>query len=137
MTLVDFVEKYNGKKVDFDKRYGPQCVDLYRQYCQDVLNTPHTGGVNGAVDIYKNYFSLPLENKYFERLDNTPQFLPNAGDVVVFDATPNNRFGHVAVVLFATKKTMIIFEQDGYKQDGAKITEHTYSYCLGFLRRRV
>ena len=49
MTLDEFVKKYNGKKVDYDGRYGCQCVDLFRQYCEDVLNIPHTGGVIGAI----------------------------------------------------------------------------------------
>ena len=32
MTLEEFVNKYIGRKVDFDGAYGAQCVDLFRQY---------------------------------------------------------------------------------------------------------
>ncbi len=49
MTLDEFVKKYLGKKVDYDGQYGAQCVDLFRQYCKDVLGIPHTGGVIGTV----------------------------------------------------------------------------------------
>ena len=41
MNLAEFLNKYTGKKVDFDKVYGAQCVDLFRQYCQDVWQIPH------------------------------------------------------------------------------------------------
>ena len=51
MTLDEFVEKYNGKKIDYDGHYGAQCVDVFRQYCKDVLAIPHTGGVVGAAEL--------------------------------------------------------------------------------------
>ena len=58
MTLLEFVNKHIGKKVDFDGYYGPQCVDLYRQYCQDVWEIPHTGSVEGAKDLVEKYYIL-------------------------------------------------------------------------------
>ena len=61
MTLTEFVKKYNGKKIDYDGRYGAQCVDVFRQYCKDVLEIPHTGGVVGAAELYTKYDELPLE----------------------------------------------------------------------------
>ena len=64
MTLLEFVNKHIGKKVDFDGYYGPQCVDLYRQYCQDVWEIPHTGSVEGAKDLVEKYYILPRERKY-------------------------------------------------------------------------
>ena len=49
MKLDEFVMKYVKTKVDFDKVYGAQCVDLFRQYCYDVLELPHTGSVEGPM----------------------------------------------------------------------------------------
>lgn len=54
MTLTQFIKTYLGKKVDFDGMYGNQCVDLYRQYCKDVLNVPQSPSVPGAKDIIDN-----------------------------------------------------------------------------------
>ncbi len=135
MILDEFLKKYEGKKIDYDGRYGAQCVDLFRQYCKDVLNIPHTGGVIGASELYTRYENLPLEQKHFTRIPftGTP---PLAGDVVIFKATPKNGFGHVAIVLAANDKTMTVFEQDGYAQTGAYITERKYYNVLGFLRKR-
>ncbi|MGI5066129.1 CHAP domain-containing protein [Treponema putidum] len=135
MTLDGFVKKYNGKKVDFDGRFGCQCVDLFRQYCEDVLNIPHTGGVIGAAELYTKYEAIPLERKYFEKIEfkETP---PIAGDVVIFKPTKKNGFGHVAIVLAADNLSMTVFEQDGFAQTGAYITERKYYNALGFLRKR-
>ena len=135
MTLDEFVKRYNGKKVDFDGRYGCQCVDLFRQYCEDVLKIPHTGGVIGASELYTKYEAMPLEIKYFEKIEfkGTP---PIAGDVVIFKPTKKNGFGHVAIVLAADNLSMTVFEQDGYAQTGAYIIDRKYYNTLGFLRKR-
>lgn len=63
MKLNDFINKNLNKKIDYDKVFGSQCVDVFRQYCEDVLNIPHTGSVEGAKDLYLNYEKLPLEQK--------------------------------------------------------------------------
>ena len=51
MTLTQFIKTNQGKKVDFDSKYGAQCVDLYRAYCRDVLDIQQTPAVAGAKDI--------------------------------------------------------------------------------------
>lgn len=133
MTLDEFIKTYEGAKVDYDGRYGAQCVDLFRQYCKDVLQIPHTGGVTGAAELYTKYDKLPLEQKYFDKIVYAGG-TPEPGDVVVFRATRQNEFGHVAIVLSADNNGLLVFEQDGFKQDGAKITRSSYKTVLGFLR---
>lgn len=135
MTLTEFVDKYTGKKIDFDGRYGAQCVDVFRQYCKDVLDIPHTGGVVGASELYTKYEAMPLEQKYFNKLVYTGE-KPEAGDVVIFGATKTNSYGHVAIVLDASTEKITVFEQDGFKQDGAHIGSWSYARVLGFLRKR-
>lgn len=136
MTLDEFVNIYNGKKIDYDGRYGAQCVDVFRQYCKDVLAIPHTGRVVGAAELYTKYDTMPLEQKYFERVPYKAGMLPEAGDVVVFGATQTNQYGHVAIVLDATTEEMSVFEQDGFKQTGAHVGSWNYARVLGFLRKR-
>jgi hypothetical protein len=34
---VDFKNKWLGKRIDYDKAYGYQCVDLIKQYLDEVL----------------------------------------------------------------------------------------------------
>ena len=136
MTLAEFVEKYNGKKIDYDGHYGAQCVDVFRQYCKDVLAIPHTGGVVGAAELYTKYDTMPLEQKYFERVPYKAGMLPEAGDVVIFAPTESNKYGHVAIVLEASSEAIAVFEQDGFAQDGAHIGSWSYRRVLGFLRKR-
>ena len=136
MTLEQFVEKYNGKKIDYDGQYGAQCVDVFRQYCKDVLAIPHTGGVVGAADLFTKYDAIPLEQKYFERIPYKAGMQPKAGDVVIFGSTKTNSYGHVAIVLDASSEEIAVFEQDGFKQDGAHVGSWNYARRLGFLRKR-
>ena len=133
MDLIEFTNKYHGKKVDFDGAYGAQCVDLFRQYCKDVLRAGHTGAVDGAKDLFLNYASLPAECKYFDRIIGTT---PRMGDVCVWGATDKNKYGHVAICLGFDENTGLItvFEQDGIKQDGAKIAVRLTHNLLGVLR---
>lgn len=133
MDLIEFVNKYHGKKVDFDGAYGVQCVDLFRQYCKDVLRAGHTGAVDGAKDLFLKYEDLPAECKYFDRISG---ITPRTGDVCVWGATSTNKYGHVAVCLGMDENTeyAIVFEQDGFKQDGAKIAARSLENLLGVLR---
>jgi len=134
MTLDEFVEKYNGTKVDYDKKFGSHCVDLFRQYCADVLEIPHTGAVIGAKDLFVYYYKMPLEQEYFDRIPYTDENEPVKGDVLIWEGSPGNKYGHVALCLEAKKYTLKVFEQDGFKQDGAKIIERPYKRLLGWLR---
>ena len=135
MTLDEFVKKYSGTKVDFDKKFGYQCVDLFRQYCADVLNIPHTGAVVGAAELYTKYEVLPLEQKYFDRIPHTGD-VPCTGDVVIFGAVKTNQYGHVAIVIGADDKHITVLEQDGFAQDGVHIGVWSYTRVLGFLRKK-
>ena len=134
MKIDEFITKYMGKKVDFDGAYGAQCVDLFRQYCQDVLGLPHTGSVDGAKDLYEKYSNLPNEVKYFERFSRGVV----TGDVVIWGPTEKNPYGHVAIVVGNMPgRDLLVFEQDGLKQDGAKLTIRTIDNLLGYLRKRA
>lgn len=137
ITLETFVNKYMGKKVDYDGVYGPQCVDLFRQYSEEVLGIPeHTGSCSssgGAKDLFLDYSKMPLEQKYFykSRQKNWVQ-----GDILIWDKTGSNQFGHVAIYLGKINNSLIVFEQDGFKQDGAKINIRSKDNLLGYLRRK-
>lgn len=131
MTLNEFINFYENKKVDFDGCYGFQCVDLFRQYSKEVLNIQeHTGAVVGAKDLFINFDKMEKMKKYFEKINNV-----KAGDIVIFDKTLKNEFGHVAIVVYASKKSLVVFEQNGFEQSkGAYLTIRDYKNILGFLR---
>lgn len=137
MTLEEFVKKYNGKKVDYDNAYGAQCVDLFRQYAKEGLGIPeHTGPCatsGGAKDIFLDYNKMPVEKKYFYR-STQKNWIP--GDVLIWDATEKNKYGHVAIFLAYLGNAFLVFEQNGITQAGAEIQVRTRDNLLGYLRKR-
>ena len=123
MTLKRFVVTYNGKKIDWDKAHGYQCVDLFRQYCKDVLNIKQVPPVDGAKDIINNPGDFKVSKGAYA-----------PGDVLVYDGTPSNPYGHVCIlVALLDSDTFIVFEQDGLKQDGAKLNVRGKDNLLGCL----
>ncbi|MBR4397279.1 MAG: CHAP domain-containing protein [Methanobrevibacter sp.] len=133
MKLSEFINKWNGKPCDYDGAFGAQCVDLFRMYSKEVLSIKeHTGSVDGARELYTNYEKLPLEKKYFSRIARCKSV--KAGDVAVWDKSDTNKYGHVAIVISKLEDYLLVFEQNGFKQDGAKIVLRTYDNYLGVLR---
>ena len=133
MKIEQFLTKYCGKKVDYDGVFDAQCTDLFRQLCQDVFDIPHTGSVDGAKDLYEKYGDLPKEKKYFTRLSKNAS--PAYGYVAVWGSTPTNKWGHVAIVICKLSATsLLVFEQNGFQQDGAKFVERSTVNLLGYLK---
>ena len=98
ITLDEFVKNYEGKQIDFDGAFGSQCVDVFRQYSREVLDiAEHTGVVEGAKDLYLNFDKMPLMQRNFKKV-----YTPHRGDIVVFGENKINKYGHVAIVLYAT-----------------------------------
>lgn len=137
MTLEEFVIKYLGKKVDFDGVYGAQCVDLFRQYSKECLGiSEHTGSCStsgGAKDLFLDYNKMPLEKKYFSRETKKSMI---QGDVLIWDHTDKNQYGHVAIYLGKLNNSLIVFEQNGFTQNGAEINIRSKNNLLGFLRKK-
>ncbi len=127
MTQTQFIIKNIGKKIDFDGKFGAQCIDLYRQYCADVLQIKQTPGVDGAKDIIDNPGSL-LVTRESTLADYS------RGDVLIWGATKSNKYGHVAILVAVyNTKWFIVLEQDGFKQDGVKLAFRNRENLLGCL----
>lgn len=108
------------------------CVDLFRQYCTDVLEVPHTGSVEGAKDLFLEYDNLPKEKQYFKRVKGISGI--KYGDVAIWDKTENNKYGHVAIVISKEGLNIGVIEQNGIKQDGVKFAIKSSKNLLGYLR---
>ena len=142
MELKEFIQKYNGQKVDFDGVYGAQCVDLVRQYFKDVWELPfQPEGVEGAKDFYFKHESRMAQKRMMNCIMYHPGMVPPAGAVVVFgenivDGKVLNQYGHIGICIEATESSILLFEQDGIKQDGAKLVEWQYGRVLGWLVKK-
>ncbi|MDY5811515.1 MAG: CHAP domain-containing protein [Treponema sp.] len=127
ISLTQFIKKYLGTKVDFDGKFGPQCVDLARQYYSEVLNIPQFPPVEGAKDIIKNPGNLKVIKE-----DALADY--SSGDVLIWGASRTNQYGHVAILVsIYNTKYFIVLEQDGFKQDGCKLAFRSRENLLGGL----
>lgn len=108
MNFTEFINTYNGKKIDYDGVSGYQCVDLAKLYMNKVLEIkPYA---IGNAEAYWNKFELvTFLNKNFIKIKNTPTFIPQKGDIVLWD-TRHGKYGHIAVA------------------DGIGTTSYFYSY---------
>ena len=137
MTFQDFINKWNGKGIDFDGYYGDQCMDLMHQYCVEVL-----GLVDGRIlaapsakDVYLNFNNV-LGHENFDKIDNTPTGVPQNGDIM-FWGTGIGPYGHVAVFVEGDSNKFRSFDQNFPTDSKCHIQEHTYKGVLGWLRGKT
>lgn len=135
MYLQDFINKYNGKKVDYDGAYGAQCVDLFRQFNKEVLGIVQPKGVNGAKDFWSNYSKDSNLYNNFDKIANTPSFVPQFGDVMVWG---NGTYGHIAICTGkGTVQTFESFDQNYPTGSTCHYVTHNYTGVLGVLRPKA
>ena len=129
MTLDQLIKKYDGEHVDYDYAFGPQCMDLYRKYVEEVLGLPQSRPVSGAKKVWDTY----LKTKY-DSFPNTPKAVPNNGDIIVWNAMSNNRYGHIAIFVHGNVKSFISFDQNWPVDSPCHLQQHGYSNIIGWLR---
>lgn len=84
-----------GLRMDPDKHYGLQCVDVIDHYAEYIFGVPwpqSIGGVDGAKNLPR------VAPKEFWTWHNVG--LPAPGDVLIWGGSPTNAWGHTAVVDF-------------------------------------
>jgi hypothetical protein len=91
-SAQSFINQYNNKYVDYDGKFGAQCVDLYDYYTAGFVGGK-VGLVGYAPEIYTNYDSKAY-NRYGS--NQTPGRM---GDVAVFRPGGGTPSGHVAIVV--------------------------------------
>jgi hypothetical protein len=79
----------------------------------------------------------PVLKENFDRIENTPEFIPLPGDVVIWDSTNLNPYGHIAIFVRGDLKSFDSFDQNLPTGSACHIVHHTYSNVLGFLRPRA
>lgn len=132
MILEEFVKQWDGKpcEVAGSADAKNQCVDLANAYIRDVWGLPIVEWTN-AVD-----FPEKITNCNF--IENTPDGVPQASDIVVFKKYGSlyGVNGHIGVVTEATANSMKIFEQNYPTGSLCKIGTHNYLGCRGWLRKK-
>lgn len=130
ISLEEFIEKWLGKKCDFDGYYGGQCVDLYRQYVKEVLGFKQSPGVGGAAEIWDS-----ADPKLYDFIDNTPVAIVEKGDIPIWNRRAGGGFGHVDIVIEkGTVNSFLGLDQNWPTLDMVTKTSHNYTNVIGWLR---
>jgi len=135
MTLQEFITKYKGQKIDWDKAYDGQCVDLFRQYNHEVLEINQPKGVVGAADFWAAYDTDSVLNTNFDKIPNSETFIPIEGDVAIWNKKMGGGFGHISVCTGkGDLNTFESFDQNWSKISYCELVTHTYSSFYGVFR---
>lgn len=133
------VFKYNGQYCSvLHPPTSKECFDLAVAFT-DMLgvpnypNNPSPFPYNNAYQIYTDYGNF--QQKYFDRIENTPDYIPQVGDIVVFSGNYNGGPGHV-VIASGTGNTQSFkaFSQNDPTGSRCIIRFYNYDYVLGCLR---
>ena len=135
MNFEEFVKKYKGKATDYDGGCGVQCVDLAKLYIDKVLGIKPQS-IGNAEAYWNRYNELSYLKNNFDRIANTPSFVPQKGDVVVW-GKKHGKYGHIAIA-DGVGNTSYFYSYDqnwGGKGQGMTRIRHTYkSGFVGVLR---
>jgi hypothetical protein len=136
MTPQEFIDTYTGKPIDYDGSYGFQCFDVANQYIKDITGVKPLMTLLNASDIYKRPEGIIPPGVVYERIENTPEAIPQQGDIIVWESKSwNGGYGHVAIVQTAGLENFTALYQDGIlATEPAKIGTYNYINVLGWLR---
>lgn len=113
MTFGKFESKWLGKRVDYDKVFGYQCVDLIKQYVDEV-HSIRSGAWGNAIDYWRS--PHPTLLTIFKKVAGTDAL---RGDIVIIKPISNNPYGHIGIATGQSDKTSVqILEENGGASTG-------------------
>ncbi|PTX62224.1 CHAP domain-containing protein [Kordia periserrulae] len=111
---VNHVEKRNVTKDGYNVGLQYQCVEFVKRYYYEYLQHKMPDSYGHA----KDFFNKNVKDGEVNTQRNLTQYTnpstskPKINDLVVFDATWYNSFGHVAIVMEVTDDTVTIIQQN-------------------------
>lgn len=124
MTFNEFVKLFNGKATDFDKGEGVQCVDLAKMYIYYVLGI-NPQAIGNAEAYWRRYNELSYLHNNFNKIPNTPSFVPQKGDIAVWGNRGKN--GHIAICTGeGNTKYFYSYDQNWGGSKKMKLIKHDY-----------
>ena len=135
--LNRFIDNLNGQFVEVSYKDAIyQCMDLAYlwAFCLDI---PKAAIQNQyAYQVFTNPKEITYQ--FFDIIHNTPDGIPQDGDLVVWNKTSGNVAGHIAIAIGGgTTSRFKAFEQNSPLGTNAHVGDKTYSNILGWLRPKV
>ncbi len=125
MNYFDWVNRHLGRAADYDGVYGAQCVDLTKYQLKEIhgIRPGSWGNARAYYEEFNNksWAGYKEMNAAFERIPNTPDFVPMTGDIGVFvptDSSDKKTAGHIVTCT------------------GEGTTKHFYSYDQNWTGNR-
>lgn len=134
-NFSNFEKKYKGKRIDYDKAYAYQCVDLIKQWLHDYYKLS-PGAWGNAIDYWTR--TNPAILKKFNKIKHSYK----EGDIVVFKG---GKFGHISIASGWTDPIRIeVLDQNGGKgsstglgRDAIQRHKHPRYNVVGVLRPKA
>lgn len=129
VTLQQFMNAWQGKKVPSRGGITGQCVSLVQHWAEDQ-------GIGGTpvFPVPSAYLMAGKRPDAFTWVANTPAGVPSPGDIVVFSNKVGGGHGHTGIVVSANTKTLDVFQQNDPMGSGASTKRYTYANVLGWLK---
>ena len=135
--ITSVFNKWLGKPNDYDWNKSFQCVDWARQFASDIGNPIGTFG-GSAINCWNSWCAFT--GTKWKRVLYKNNF-PSAWDIVFFNKTSTNQYGHVAVVDWHNDLTVLnTVEQNWWMwkwqwkwSDAVRKKAWTYKNCLGWF----
>ena len=133
-SFESFINEVLGTSFDQDHVAGVQCVDLIKRYLKECFNIIIPNGFGNAVDYYTGFENKKLLFTNFEKIENTPSFIPKEGDIIVWNEKRGKGAGHVAIVKGAGLHTFYSYDLNWNGSKKVREVKHDYKNVLGVLR---
>lgn len=129
VTLQQFMNAWQGKKVPSRGGITGQCVSLVQHWAEDQ-------GIGGTpvFPVPSAYLMAGKRPDAFTWEANTPKGVPSPGDIVVFSNKVGGGHGHTGIVVSANLNTLDVFQQNDPMGSGAYTKRYTYANVLGWLK---
>lgn len=124
-----------------------QCVEFVKRYYYDHLNHKMPNSYGHAKDFFNPALKDNTKNKDRDlvQFTNGSQLKPEVNDLIIFDATIFNRFGHVAIISKVNKNSIEVVQQNVGKESRESFKLHYKDgkwtigskKVLGWLRKSV
>lgn len=127
---VSWAQNQIGKSIDYDGKYGVQCVDFIMKYCKQLFNVSMGGNA-------RDYRTNKLPSGW-TRTKYTAGYVPQPGDIIIY--TPGyvkgsrkiSSFGHVSIILSATSSGYVCASQKAHDKIN-KVSRNNYDDVWGFI----
>ncbi len=128
MTFQQFLQTYNGQQeVGSTSENIGQCTGLVNAWTS-ALNLPFIWG--NACDMFVN-----ADEQFYTKILNTPEAIPQQGDIVCWSAKFNATVGHVGICTGTGDiNTFECFEQNDPLGSNCHLKTYNYKSVIGWLR---